>query len=100
MGSKLPDPTISGPQSTGKAAYFTAIFPYVVLFILLGRGMTLPGWRKGIDFYIIPKWEKLLEANVWGEAAVQVRTCRIIFQLHKDLCFFTFCVRPQYRLIE
>ena len=62
----------SGPQSTGKAAYFTAIFPYIVLFILLGRGMTLPGWRDGIRFYIIPKWEKLLEPGVWGEAAVQV----------------------------
>jgi len=63
---------MKGPQSTGKAAYFTAIFPYVVLFILLVRGVTLPGWRKGIDYYIIPKWEKLLEPQIWGEAAVQV----------------------------
>lgn len=63
---------MKGPQSTGKAAYFTAIFPYVVLFILLGRGLSLPGWRKGIEFYLIPKWHKLLEPGVWGEAAVQV----------------------------
>ena len=61
-----------GPQSTGKAAYFTAIFPYIVLFILLGRGLSLPGWRKGIEFFLIPKWHKLLEPGVWGEAAVQV----------------------------
>lgn len=63
---------MKGPQSTGKAAYFTAIFPYIVLFILLGRGLSLPGWRKGIEFFLIPKWHKLLEPGVWGEAAVQV----------------------------
>lgn len=32
-----------GVASSGKVAYFTALFPYVVLFTLLGRGVTLPG---------------------------------------------------------
>lgn len=63
---------MKGPQSTGKAAYFTAIFPYLVLFILLIRGVTLEGWKKGIYFYLVPDWEKLTEVKVWGEAAVQV----------------------------
>jgi solute carrier family 6 amino acid transporter-like protein 5/7/9/14 len=32
-----------GVASSGKVAYFTAIFPYVVLVTLLIRGVTLPG---------------------------------------------------------
>ena len=32
-----------GVASIGKVALFTAIFPYVVLVVLLGRGVTLPG---------------------------------------------------------
>ena len=43
-----------------------ATFPYVVLVALLIRGVTLEGYMKGIEFYIIPEWEKLLDANVSG----------------------------------
>jgi len=63
---------VKGPQSSGKVAYFTAIFPYVVLIILLIRGLTLPGCSKGIEFYITPNWTKMGEASVWADAAVQV----------------------------
>lgn len=63
---------IKGPQSSGKVAYFTAIFPYFVMMILLVRGLTLEGHMKGIEFYITPNWTKLGEPSVWGDAAVQV----------------------------
>ncbi|KAG7157057.1 Sodium-dependent nutrient amino acid transporter 1-like 2 [Homarus americanus] len=60
-----------GVRSSGKAAYFTAIFPYLVLFVMLGRGVTLPGASKGILYFITPRWEKLLEPRVWYAAVEQ-----------------------------
>ncbi|KAK3926811.1 Sodium- and chloride-dependent glycine transporter 2 [Frankliniella fusca] len=61
-----------GVQSSGKAAYFTTIFPIVLLTILLCRGATLPGAYEGVAYYITPRWETLLNAAVWGDAASQV----------------------------
>ena len=34
--------------------------------------MTLKGADKGIEFYIIPDWEKLKEPKVWVDAAGQI----------------------------
>ena len=47
-----------------QVVYVTATFPYLVLFILLIRGVTLPGSFEGIKFYLVPKWEKLLDLTV------------------------------------
>ncbi|XP_013792546.2 sodium-dependent dopamine transporter-like, partial [Limulus polyphemus] len=52
--------------------WFTALFPYVVLFILLIRGLTLPGAVEGIKFYLTPDFAALKKANVWVDAATQV----------------------------
>lgn len=39
--------------------YFTATFPYVVLVVLLVRGVLLPGALDGIIYYLKPDWSKL-----------------------------------------
>lgn len=55
---------IKGIQSSGKASYFLALFPYVVLTALLIRGCTLPGALNGIIFFIKPQWDQLLNPKV------------------------------------
>ncbi|KAI4826539.1 hypothetical protein KUCAC02_029985 [Chaenocephalus aceratus] len=64
---------IRGIKSSGKVVYFTATFPYVVILILLIRGVTLEGARDGIEFYIGSQSNltKLTEAQVWKDAATQ-----------------------------
>ena len=55
---------VRGVRSSGKAAYFLAVFPYLLITALLIRGATLPGAEEGIIYYLKPRWEKLLEAQV------------------------------------
>lgn len=55
-----------------KVVWFTALFPYVVLFILLIRGITLPGAWEGIRYYLQPNFDVIQNAEVWVDAATQV----------------------------
>lgn len=55
---------IRGIKSSGKASYFLALFPYVVIGILLIRALTLEGAWNGIIYFIKPRWEKILEPSV------------------------------------
>ncbi|CAH8451431.1 unnamed protein product [Dicrocoelium dendriticum] len=63
---------IKGVQSLGKISYFTALFPYVLLTILLIRSLLLPGATSGIVYYLKPEFSRLLDPRVWVEAATQI----------------------------
>lgn len=63
---------IKGVKSSGKFSYVLAIFPYIVLSILLTRALTLPGAWNGIKYFITPQWDKILEPQVWYAAVTQV----------------------------
>ncbi|KAJ8382767.1 hypothetical protein SKAU_G00035450 [Synaphobranchus kaupii] len=61
-----------GIKSSGKVVYFTATFPYVMLTVLLIRGVTLPGASQGIKFYLYPDLGRLVDPQVWVDAGTQV----------------------------
>lgn len=61
-----------GISTSGKVVWFTALFPYAVLFALLIRGITLPGSAEGIKYYLNPDFDAIYKAEVWVDAATQV----------------------------
>ena len=64
---------VKGVQSYGKVVYFTTLFPYVVLTILLGYVATLEGFGEGMNFYFVPQdWSMIYDPSVWNDAAGQI----------------------------
>ncbi|XP_071767994.1 sodium-dependent neutral amino acid transporter B(0)AT2 [Centroberyx gerrardi] len=63
---------IKGIKSSAKVMYFSSVFPYVVLFIFLIRGLMLDGAIEGITYMFYPKLELWGEVQVWRQAATQV----------------------------
>ncbi|OQR78625.1 sodium- and chloride-dependent glycine transporter 2-like [Tropilaelaps mercedesae] len=63
---------LKGVKSAGKVVYFTATFPYVILAMLLIKGLTLPGATTGILYYIWPDWSKVMNLQIWRKAAEQL----------------------------
>ncbi|XP_053379035.1 sodium- and chloride-dependent glycine transporter 1-like [Mercenaria mercenaria] len=60
-----------GVKSLGKVVYVTATLPYVLLTVLLIRGVTLDGAWVGLQHYFVPDFSKLANGKMWMEAAVQ-----------------------------
>uniref|UniRef100_A0A3Q3L6K3 Transporter n=1 Tax=Mastacembelus armatus TaxID=205130 RepID=A0A3Q3L6K3_9TELE len=61
-----------GVKSSGKVVYITATMPYVVLFVLLIRGITLQGSMDGIRAYLHVDFQRLNNLEVWIDAATQI----------------------------
>ncbi|XP_064614744.1 sodium- and chloride-dependent taurine transporter-like isoform X2 [Liolophura sinensis] len=61
-----------GVKLTGKITYVTVTTPYLLLFALLVRGVTLESASLGINYYLLPDWSKLAKVQVWLEAGIQV----------------------------
>ena len=47
-----------------QVVWVTATVPYIVLLILLVRGVTLPGAGEGIKYYVTPVWDRLFDVGV------------------------------------
>ncbi|KAF5406403.1 hypothetical protein PHET_00072 [Paragonimus heterotremus] len=52
--------------------YVTATTPYIFMFILLGRALSLDGSLHGLRYYVIPDWKKLATLTVWADAGSQI----------------------------
>nr|QQY02452.1 sodium- and chloride-dependent taurine transporter [Cryptocotyle lingua] len=61
-----------GIKTSGKVMYVTATAPYVFMFILLGRAVSLEGAADGLRYYITPNWSKLSDMTIWSDAGAQI----------------------------
>jgi len=61
-----------GAGRIGKVAVWTVIIPWVLLLVLLVRGLTLPGAVKGLNYYLTPDFSMLAKGEVWFAAGSQI----------------------------
>jgi SNF family Na+-dependent transporter len=89
---------IKGISSLGKVSYFTAIFPYIMITILIIRGVTLDGAMKGLEFYILTvDMAKLLTLQTcFGDLETLPPRTSLYFGRDMELVFYetTFCIKP------
>jgi len=61
-----------GANISGKIAVWTVTIPWLILVIMLIRGITLPGAVKGLNYYLTPNFKALKNAEVWFGAFSQI----------------------------
>ncbi len=61
-----------GVETLGKIVYFTVIIPWLIIVVMVVRGLTLPGAMEGIKFYLTPDFSVLLNPKVWLAAYGQI----------------------------
>jgi len=61
-----------GARVIGKVAVWTVTIPWVLLVVLLIRGVTLPGAVDGLNYYLTPDLTALGNVEVWFAALSQI----------------------------
>jgi len=61
-----------GAKVIGRVAIWLVIVPWVLLAILLVRGLTLPGAVDGLNYYLTPSLAALGNPDVWFAALSQI----------------------------
>uniref|UniRef100_A0A7I4Y2Q6 Sodium-and chloride-dependent glycine transporter 2 n=1 Tax=Haemonchus contortus TaxID=6289 RepID=A0A7I4Y2Q6_HAECO len=63
---------IKGVSVIGRISYITATLPYIIISIMLVRGVTMDGAKGGIEYLLHPDMNKLWTLTTWVEAAKQL----------------------------
>lgn len=58
-------------MSLGPVVKITATAPFLLLLVLIIRGVTLPGAMDGLEALFVPKWSSLLDVKLWQAAVGQ-----------------------------
>ena len=61
-----------GARVIGKVAIWTVIIPWVLLLVLLVRGLTLPGAIDGLNYYLTPDFSAMANPDLWFGAFSQI----------------------------
>jgi len=61
-----------GVKLVGRIVWLTVPIPWIMLFVLTVRGLTLPGAADGLAFYLNPVWSELAKPSTWRFAFGQV----------------------------
>ena len=61
-----------GVKVVGKVVNWTVGIPWVLLLLLIIRGVTLPGAAEGLNFYLDPDFSMLLNPEIWLAAYGQI----------------------------
>ena len=61
-----------------QVVWFTALFPYVVLLVLLCRGAMLPGAGTGLRYYLTPNFTRLASSEVSHRAVLGWPVCTCV----------------------
>jgi NSS family neurotransmitter:Na+ symporter len=61
-----------GLKALSKIVFYTVIIPWVILVVMVIRGLTLPGAIEGLKFYLTPNFSALLNPRVWLAAYGQI----------------------------
>lgn len=58
-------------QTLSSVVKVTAIAPFVLLLLMIARGVTLPGASEGLAVFLIPDWSQLANIELWQAAISQ-----------------------------